>query len=90
MNVLLINVPSRSGKGGFLLPLGLLYVGGIVERCGHKAKILDLYLDDADLKRLNSEDYSRVYKLIDEFKPDIIGYGGIATSYGRTKKLVRP
>ncbi len=87
MNILLINVPSRSGKGGFTLPLGLLYVGGIIERCGHKAKILDLYLDDIDLKGLNSGDYNNVYKMIDEFKPDIIGYGGIATSYGRTKKL---
>jgi len=89
MNILLINVPSRSGKGGFILPLGLLYVGGIIERCGHKVRILDLYLDDTDLKSLKSEDYGRVYKQIDEFNPDIIGYGGIATSYGRTKKLAK-
>jgi hypothetical protein len=27
MNVLLVNVPSRKGKEGFILPLGLLYVG---------------------------------------------------------------
>lgn len=78
MNILLVNVPSRSGKGGVMLPLGLLYVGGAIERCGHKARILDLYLDGADL-----------YKVIDEFKPEIIGYGGIATSYGRTKKLAK-
>jgi len=75
MNVLLVNVPSR--KEGFMLPLGLLYVGAIVERCGHKAKIVDPYLNDTNF--LN--------KTIEEFNPTIIGFGGIATSYGRTKQL---
>jgi len=84
MNILLFNVPSRKGSGGFALPLGLLYVGGIIERCGHKAKIIDLYLDDAGEGNLNID---RINRVIDKYKPPIIGYGGIATSYGRTKEL---
>jgi anaerobic magnesium-protoporphyrin IX monomethyl ester cyclase len=77
MNVLLVNVPSRKGEGGFMLPLGLLYAGAIIERCGHKAKIVDMYLTDV----------AELFKTIDDFKPAIIGFGGIATSYGGTKQL---
>ena len=77
MNVLLVNVPSRKGKAGFMLPLGLLYVGAIIERSGHRAKIVDLYLNDIDF----------LYRTIEEFNPAIIGFGGIATSYGQTKRL---
>ncbi|MFC1674285.1 B12-binding domain-containing radical SAM protein [Candidatus Omnitrophota bacterium] len=87
MNILLINVPSRRGKAGFGLPMGLLYVGGIIERCGHKAKILDIYLDDIELKDFDTNSLDKIYKTIEDFKPSIIGYGGIATSYGRTKKI---
>ncbi len=87
MNILLINVPSRKGRGGFMLPIALLYVGGIIERCGHKAEVLDLYLDDVELKDFDSHNFNKIFKAIENFKPSIVGYGGIATSYGRTKKL---
>lgn len=87
MNILLINIPSRKGKGGFMLPLGLLYVGGIIERCGHRAKIVDPYLDEFELKNFDSGNYNKINKIIEEFNPSLIGYSGIATSYGRTKKL---
>lgn len=84
MNILLVNVPSRKGEGGYMTPLGLLYVGSIVERCGHNAKIIDLYSGDVNL---NSFNCCCLDKIIEDFKPSIIGYGGIATSYGRTKQL---
>ncbi len=85
--VLLINAPSRRGQAGYMLPMGLLYVGGIAERSGHKAAIFDPYLDDVDLERYTKGDFGNIYSMIEEFKPDVIGYGGIATSYGYTKKL---
>lgn len=84
MNVLLVNVPSRKGKGGFGLSLGLLYVGAIIERCGHKAKLVDLYLETDLGENFDSRCLDNV---IESFKPDIIGYGGISTSYGKTKQL---
>ncbi len=87
MNILLINVPSRKGKGGFFLPLGLLYAAGIIERCGHKAMIVDPYLDDMELKKFDSGNLNMIRDTIEAFRPSIVGYGGIATSYGRAKIL---
>ena len=87
MNILLINVPSRKGKGGFELPLGLLYVGSILERNGHTVKIYDPYLEDVELNHIDSGDFTSLHRLIEEWKPSIIGYGGIATSYTRAKKI---
>lgn len=87
MNILLITVPSRKGIGGFMLPLGLLYVGAIIEGCGHKAKLIDLYLDDVELKDFDHGFFDKIDTIIEDYKPSIIGYSGIATSYGRTKRL---
>lgn len=87
MDVLLINIPSRKITADFDLPLGLLYAGSIIERCGCKTKLLDLYLDSAGLNGLDSGNFTRIEELINNYKPSIIGYGGIATSYGRTKVL---
>lgn len=87
MHVLLINVPSRRGKGGMCLPLGLLCVGGILERGGHLVEIFDPYCNDLELIRFDSGDYAELDAKIQESNPDVIGFGGIASSYGRTKKL---
>jgi anaerobic magnesium-protoporphyrin IX monomethyl ester cyclase len=87
MHVLLINVPSRRGKGGMCLPLGLLYVGGILERAGHTVEIFDPYCRDLELVRFDQGDFSDIDEVIQRFTPDIVGFGGIASSYGRTKKL---
>ncbi len=85
--ILLINVPSRRGRGGKTLPLGLLYAGSIIERCGHIAKIYDPYLNDENLTKLDSGDYTELGGILEEFHPDIVGFGGIASSFGRTKKI---
>lgn len=85
--VLLINVPSRRGKGGKMLPLGLLYAGSSIERCGHSVKIYDPYLNDENLTRLDNGDYQTLDGILEEYRPDIVGFGGIASSFGRTKKL---
>jgi len=87
MHILLINVPSRRGAGGMCLPLGLLYVGGILERAGHAVEIADPYRGDIDLVRFDSGDYSAIDAAIRRFNPAIVGFGGIASSYGRAKKL---
>ncbi|MCK9376417.1 MAG: B12-binding domain-containing radical SAM protein [Syntrophobacterales bacterium] len=87
MNVLLINSPSRKGKGGMMLPLGLLYVAGIIEKCGFKTKILDPYLADVGENQADHDILADIVKAVEELKPAIIGYGGIATSYGMTKHL---
>jgi len=88
MKILLINVPSRKGEAGFMLPLGLLYVGSIIERAGHSVKIFDPYLGDVELDHFNhKKTHEKIDEIIGEYKPSIIGFGGIATSYGRAKQL---
>ena len=84
-NVLLVYVPSREGVGEGDLPLGLLYVGDVLERLGINVKIFDFYLYDLPEKDKNG--YFRLKRVIHNFKPDIVGFGGIATSYTRTKEL---
>lgn len=87
MNLLLINSPSRKGAGGFIMPLGLLYLGSIIEKCGHQAKIIDPYLEDVSLNSFEEVILKLIDKEIDGFKPAIIGFSGIATSYGRAKQV---
>ena len=85
-NVLLVHVPSQRIKDDSPpFPLGLLYVGRILESLGKRVKVIDLYLYDfpADDKW----GYLTLKNFIDDFRPDIIGYGGIATSYVWTKGL---
>jgi radical SAM superfamily enzyme YgiQ (UPF0313 family) len=81
MKVLLLYVPSRTSQKRYI-PIGLLYVAGIIEREGHEARIHDLYLHDLHLMQLGELD-----RLIGDYRPDIIGFGGIASSYGKTKLL---
>lgn len=87
MNVLLINSPSRTGGGGVTLPQGLLYAGSAIESAGHKAMIFDPYLGAGSIERFDAGDFAELSELIKKFKPLIIGYGGVATSYGRTKRF---
>ncbi|MFA4850526.1 MAG: radical SAM protein [Methanoregula sp.] len=87
MEILLINVPSRRGRGGMMVPLGLLYVGGIIERSGHSVKIFDPYSRDPELVAFDHGEYSQITEIIESYRPKIIGFGGVASSYGRTKKL---
>ncbi len=69
------------------LPLGLLYVGGILERAGHAVEIYDPYCNDPELTRFDKGNFSELDTAIQRFNPEIIGFGGIASSYGRTKKV---
>lgn len=85
MNTLLINSPSRTTD--LTLPQGLLYAGSAIERAGHQVMIFDPYLDANNIERFDAGDFAKISELIEGFKPRIIGYGGVATSYGRTKRF---
>lgn len=69
------------------MPLGLIYAGSAAERCGHKAVIVDPYLGDIELKRFDAGNFNRIIDAIERYNPSVIGYGGIATSYSRAKRL---
>ena len=86
-DILLIHVPSmhKMSEGNIPFPLGLMYVGGILERLGKNVKIHDLYLYDFPYE--DRWGYLMLKKIIEDFSPDVIGYGGIAMSYGWAKNL---
>jgi len=66
--VFLINVPSRRGKGGKILPRGLLHAGSSIERSGHSAKIYDPYLDDENLTNLDNGDFGILDGILEEYR----------------------
>ena len=85
---LLIWVPSRRGRGaGKSFPVGLLYVGRTLEALGVEASIYDVY--QHAFGREDGDEFCRD-RIIDQIardKPQIVGFSGIATSYGWTKAL---
>lgn len=88
-NALLVFVPSgeRVGKASEEndLPVGILYVASVLEKLNVKVKIIDLYL--YALPKDDRYGYSRLKAAIDDFHPDIVGFGGIATSYIWAREL---
>jgi len=86
--VLLIWIPSRRGKGmAKSFPVGLLYVGRILEDLGIDVSIYDIYQHAFDPKNSDKFCSGKVLEVISKIKPKIVGFGGIASSYGWTKVL---
>jgi radical SAM superfamily enzyme YgiQ (UPF0313 family) len=81
MKVLLISAPSR--RFSLVPPMGLLQVGAILEGSGHAPLIFDPMLDSREADYLG---FGSLDRILDSFKPDIIGYSGVATSYGSAKQ----
>ncbi|MCP4376886.1 MAG: hypothetical protein GY794_12000, partial [bacterium] len=85
---LLIWVPSRRGKGaGKSFPVGLLYVGRTLEDLGIEVEIYDVYQHAFGREDGDELCRDRILDQIARDKPQIVGFSGIATSYGWTKAL---
>jgi radical SAM superfamily enzyme YgiQ (UPF0313 family) len=80
MRVLLINPPLREQYAPNSFPYGLSYVARYLLKAGHKVEILDI-----DTHRYNREE---VLKKLKEYRPDVIGTGGIITVYKYLKWLI--
>jgi anaerobic magnesium-protoporphyrin IX monomethyl ester cyclase len=80
MRVLLIEAPSRDENDA--PPFGLLYAGSVAFRLGHHVKIVDLANESPSLEQICST--------IESFQPDMIGFGGITSSYRALKALSIP
>lgn len=76
-NTLLIQVPGSNTEGISLMPFGLLGVSSILQKHNIRVRIIDLY----------TESRQRLLKEIEDFKPHLIGFGGIATSYIYAREL---
>jgi len=72
---------ERWTKGSSMPPLGLLYIGAVLEKEGHDIRIVP-----ADLWKLNGH---RITGLMKEFKPDIIGVTSTTENRFQSFKLIR-
>lgn len=83
MKVLLVE-PNYSYSNSPWLPIGKIYLAGVLRQKGFEVKILDNALHKYSQKELST--------LIIEFAPDIVGIGGMTVQYEdmmRIAKLVR-
>lgn len=72
MKVLLINVPYPFNEGP-TIPLGLCYLGAVLEKEGFEVEILDLLVSRFSIKKIVDR--------LKEFKPEIAGAGPITINY---------
>lgn len=82
MKTLLVNPPQTFFPGSDLpsanLPLGLLYVGAVLEKSGYRAEILDAFHTDFPFRKIGDVTevgmlYGRIGDEIRRRKPDIVG-----------------
>ncbi len=72
MKVALIYTPARPSVPNYFPPIGLMYIAAHLENNGFEVKLID------NAKERNIE---WVVETCREFKPDVIGIGGIITAY---------
>jgi radical SAM superfamily enzyme YgiQ (UPF0313 family) len=76
---------ARYGKfkevGSFLPPLGICYLGSMLEKNGHEVRIID--------GQLGENTTSLILEVIKEFAPDIIGISSVLLSHKQTNQLAR-
>ena len=82
MKVLLINPPQTFYPGSDLpagnLPLGLLYIGAVLEKGGHKVEVLNAFMTDFIFTKNGDSTevgmpYGKIKQEIRKIKPDIVG-----------------
>jgi len=94
MKILLVNPPSEMLKQegfGILPPLGILYIGAVLEKAGHQVKIVDCVAQNWENPQKFKKDGETIYRfdvekdfwpnLFSEFQPELIGIANLfATS----------
>ncbi|MBP7506961.1 MAG: radical SAM protein [Prolixibacteraceae bacterium] len=79
MKIMMFETPTLERDGS--VPFGVLYAASSVFREGHDVKIIDLVK--------NEYSYIELRNIIIDFAPDLIGMGGITSSYKNCKALVK-
>src|SRR3989304_8093793 len=76
VRILLILTPSRTKET--IIPFGLLAISNVILKSGHEPKILDLpRIDEGMLENVN--------RIVKEYSPQLIGFGGITPTYKNLK-----
>lgn len=73
MRILLISTPTRTYLPNSVPPIGILILAACLEENGYEVMVLD----EAHLR----EEHETIIKRIDDFRPDLVGIGGIVTAY---------
>lgn len=85
MRIILVNPSQSESYGGFgapvYLPLGLAYIGAVLERNGHKVQIINIDTDE-----LNTEDLRKKFAIE---KPELVGISVLTSSYKRAVRLAK-
>ena len=76
MNILLVNPPCRTPV---LIPLGLGYIASVLRQEGHNIFLLDLNAENKPFVTIEKE--------IDKLECNVIGIGGLTTTYQYIKKF---
>ena len=76
MNVLLLRPAAEKKSMARCLPLGLLAIGSVLKRAGHRVRVLDLRISDDPDRDLK--------ETLEQFQPDAVGIGvmTIESKYG--------
>ncbi|NOR15158.1 MAG: radical SAM protein [Candidatus Aminicenantes bacterium] len=72
---------ERWTKGSSMPPLGLLYIGAVLEQAGHKVEIVP-----ADLLQLS---WKQIQSKIKEFRPDIVGVTSTTENRFQSFRLIK-
>jgi radical SAM superfamily enzyme YgiQ (UPF0313 family) len=75
-NILLVNPPCRVAN---MFPLGLGYIAGVLRQSGHHVSVMDL--------NAQGRPFAVIEKELDKLECDIIGIGGLTTTYGFAKRF---
>ena len=76
MNILLVNPPCRIPT---VIPLGLGYIASVLRDKGHNITIMDLNMERKPFQLIEKE--------IDKLEFDIVGIGGLSTTYKFVKEF---
>ena len=94
LKLLLINAPIREWSYPNIMPIGHGYVAAAAIMDGHTVQVLDLNADRRQPMKVPSEEIARwveqkVTERLSDFKPDVIGLGGIVTQYSHIRRISR-
>lgn len=80
MRILLINPPYASSEPP-RIPMGLLYIGAVLEEAGHQVKVLDLLVSKPTPERIRGA--------IEEFDPSIVGTTSVTMNYPEASAILK-
>lgn len=80
MRALLINPPYPYSEFP-IMPMGLLYVGGVLEHEGHEVKVLDLLVSKYSKEK--------IARKLDQYQPHVVGVTSVTMNYPVASEILK-